>query len=359
MSTQLRRQIRARRKPLKYAVELCEADLQSDVSPFINSSSHDTLLDYIETLHNHRETILTKLNKLEKLNDDWTKLMTANNEEINKAIEILEQIDTHEVLIMDFLAQEGIHYEAEQMSSSDQRQQNNEQQADDKNNTSFASQLHATSTPVQQKKDEMQHDGTNCSSSAFELIIVQPIANGHHLISAIITTIQHCVTKVRIVEGHQKKAPEGSSEHLRRDNMRTRNTARSPPSMPMNNPRHVNFSTDVTTSHSPNEESDVGRTNVHTSCVAVTHTTSASNTSDDYEQQINKDPTLLMCAKVTLVNPKDPIKQLRTVAFLDSGSSHSYITSDAAEHLDLDSVGKEITLHTFGSIKPASMPVAA
>lgn len=164
MSTQLRRQIRARRKPLKYAVELCEADLQSDVSPFINSSSHDTLLDYIETLHNHRETILTKLNKLEKLNDDWTKLMTANNEEvaifneyimkygdyrmeINKAIEILEQIDTHEVLIMDFLAQEGIHYEAEQMSSSDQRQQNNEQQADDKNNTSFASQLHATSTP--------------------------------------------------------------------------------------------------------------------------------------------------------------------------------------------------------------------
>ncbi|RCN51426.1 Tas retrotransposon peptidase A16 [Ancylostoma caninum] len=64
-----------------------------------------------------------------------------------------------------------------------------------------------------------------------------------------------------------------------------------------------------------------------------------------------------MCANLTLVNPEDQSKQVNTVAFFDSGSSHLYITINMAERLDLNHItDDQITLHTFGSAHPKTMP---
>ncbi|VDL78115.1 unnamed protein product [Nippostrongylus brasiliensis] len=140
MSVQLRRQIGATRQFLTHAVPLCQPDLQKNISSFISSSSHDTLLDYLEAIHVLRHTILAKFNKLEKLNDNWTQLMTADNNEvavfyeyigkygdyrigINAAIEILKTIDTHESLIIGHLAQQGVNYKFESICPNDQRQE--------------------------------------------------------------------------------------------------------------------------------------------------------------------------------------------------------------------------------------------
>uniref|UniRef100_A0A7I5E7B9 DUF1758 domain-containing protein n=1 Tax=Haemonchus contortus TaxID=6289 RepID=A0A7I5E7B9_HAECO len=58
----------------------------------------------------------------------------------------------------------------------------------------------------------------------------------------------------------------------------------------------------------------------------------------------------LMCAKVSLFNPSDPSKSIAVTAFLDSGSSKSYITDEVADRLNLDTITMEdIVVSTFGS----------
>uniref|UniRef100_A0A7I4YQH0 Exocyst complex component Sec8 n=1 Tax=Haemonchus contortus TaxID=6289 RepID=A0A7I4YQH0_HAECO len=141
ISAHLRRQIGAVRKQLTHVIELCQNDLQDDVHTFISSTNNYALLDYIAIQHNHRETIIAKLDKLQRLNDEWSTLMTADNDEvavfneyifkygdyrldINRAIELLERIDTHEVLIAEHLGQQGIDYEPKLSSDEPQQQIN-------------------------------------------------------------------------------------------------------------------------------------------------------------------------------------------------------------------------------------------
>ncbi|KAK5978323.1 hypothetical protein GCK32_022812, partial [Trichostrongylus colubriformis] len=60
----------------------------------------------------------------------------------------------------------------------------------------------------------------------------------------------------------------------------------------------------------------------------------------------------LMCATVQLFNPSNPSREVTVIAFLDSGSSKSYITADLATLLELPTLTTEnITVSTFGSIK--------
>ncbi|XGW34628.1 hypothetical protein V3C99_018531, partial [Haemonchus contortus] len=53
-------------------IELCQNDLQDDTHTFMSSSNNDTLLGYIAVQHNHRITIIAKLDKLQRLNDEWS-----------------------------------------------------------------------------------------------------------------------------------------------------------------------------------------------------------------------------------------------------------------------------------------------
>ncbi|EPB78661.1 Pao retrotransposon peptidase [Ancylostoma ceylanicum] len=63
--------------------------------------------------------------------------------------------------------------------------------------------------------------------------------------------------------------------------------------------------------------------------------------------------TTLMCTTVTIFNPSDSSKTLAVTAFLDSGSSHSYIREDVAKALDLPVKHPEnITISTFGTNAP-------
>uniref|UniRef100_A0A7I4Z3P0 DUF1758 domain-containing protein n=1 Tax=Haemonchus contortus TaxID=6289 RepID=A0A7I4Z3P0_HAECO len=58
----------------------------------------------------------------------------------------------------------------------------------------------------------------------------------------------------------------------------------------------------------------------------------------------------LMCTEVSLFNPSDPSKRIAVTAFLDSGSSKSYITDVVADRLNLDTITMEdIVVSTFGS----------
>ncbi|WKX90962.1 hypothetical protein Q1695_009644 [Nippostrongylus brasiliensis] len=96
-------------------------------------------------------------------------------------------------------------------------------------------------------------------------------------------------------------------------------------------------------------------------------TTQLDESSSSYTTAFNHDTTdnnnitpqssvLLMCANVTLVNPNDSSKKVETVAFLDSGSTHTYITTELAEQLQLRPIkSKHIALHTFGSSSPISL----
>ncbi|RCN31371.1 peptidase family A16 [Ancylostoma caninum] len=149
MSAQLRRQIGAIRKQLANAVKNCEEDLHLNISDFLAASTDDSNLDFMETLHAHRETILAKLNKLENLNETWSKLMAENNDEVkifhdyiekygdyrselNDAIKILEQIDTYDMLILEALEKRGISHELERDGRIPQQNQDkNVQRADD------------------------------------------------------------------------------------------------------------------------------------------------------------------------------------------------------------------------------------
>ncbi|KAK6018945.1 zinc knuckle [Ostertagia ostertagi] len=61
----------------------------------------------------------------------------------------------------------------------------------------------------------------------------------------------------------------------------------------------------------------------------------------------------LMCAPVRVFNPSDPSRRITATAFLDSGSSQSYITDDLAKLLNLSTLTTEdISISTFGSTTP-------
>ncbi|KIH52454.1 peptidase family A16 [Ancylostoma duodenale] len=63
--------------------------------------------------------------------------------------------------------------------------------------------------------------------------------------------------------------------------------------------------------------------------------------------------TTLMCTTVTIFNPSNSSKTLAVTAFLDSGSSHSYIREDVAKALDLPMKNSEdISISTFGTNTP-------
>ncbi|VDK46038.1 unnamed protein product, partial [Cylicostephanus goldi] len=70
-------------------------------------------------------------------------------------------------------------------------------------------------------------------------------------------------------------------------------------------------------------------------------------------------PVPLMCAEVKLFNPNDPSHYTTVSAFLDCGSTVSYITNELAEHLDLPTVATEIlSVSTFGGPEPLMMECA-
>nr|CDJ83931.1 Protein of unknown function DUF1759 and Protein of unknown function DUF1758 domain containing protein [Haemonchus contortus] len=65
----------------------------------------------------------------------------------------------------------------------------------------------------------------------------------------------------------------------------------------------------------------------------------------------------LMCATVRLFNPSDPSKEVTATAFLDSGSSKSYITAELATLLELSTpTAGNITISTFGSTNSLELP---
>ncbi|CAJ0602618.1 unnamed protein product [Cylicocyclus nassatus] len=67
-------------------------------------------------------------------------------------------------------------------------------------------------------------------------------------------------------------------------------------------------------------------------------------------------PIPLMCAEVKLFNPDDSSHHVTVTAFLDSGSSISYITDELATILDLPDVTTEtVTVSTFGERTPRRM----
>ncbi|VDK51121.1 unnamed protein product, partial [Cylicostephanus goldi] len=66
-----------------------------------------------------------------------------------------------------------------------------------------------------------------------------------------------------------------------------------------------------------------------------------------------RQPILLMCADVDVFNPETPNERITTMAFFDSGSSRSYITTELAKDLHLPQ-GKmeEVSIYTFASGSP-------
>ncbi|KAK6025201.1 Pao retrotransposon peptidase [Ostertagia ostertagi] len=67
---------------------------------------------------------------------------------------------------------------------------------------------------------------------------------------------------------------------------------------------------------------------------------------------------LMMCTEVNVFNPSNPSKSTKTMAFLDSGSSKSYITTDLAKFLELPEDEKgEISMYTFGTSEATPFPV--
>ncbi|KAK5979636.1 hypothetical protein GCK32_004043 [Trichostrongylus colubriformis] len=63
-----------------------------------------------------------------------------------------------------------------------------------------------------------------------------------------------------------------------------------------------------------------------------------------------------MCAEVEVFNPNTPEQAVKTTAFLDSGSSRSYITTELANKLALPTQEtEEISMFTFGTEKPVPL----
>uniref|UniRef100_A0A7I4YQP3 DUF1758 domain-containing protein n=1 Tax=Haemonchus contortus TaxID=6289 RepID=A0A7I4YQP3_HAECO len=152
------------------------------------------------------------------------------------------------------------------------------------------------------------------------------------------------------------KFQEDQNKQWRWQDNNARSTRQPPQPTPANKTRTINFSMDANIENHQEDENSISRKNSEagSSHAVVSHFTTTNNENND-DHQIPREHTLLMCAEVTLTNPDDVTKQLITTAFLDSGSSHSYITSDVAEQLQLRSVGNEITLYTFGSTEPMTV----
>ncbi|KAK5983918.1 hypothetical protein GCK32_004323 [Trichostrongylus colubriformis] len=65
---------------------------------------------------------------------------------------------------------------------------------------------------------------------------------------------------------------------------------------------------------------------------------------------------LMMCTEINVFNPTKPHKLTKTLAFLDSGSSRSYITTELAQLLELPGGQEEdISMYTFGTLSPLQL----
>ncbi|CAJ0602625.1 unnamed protein product [Cylicocyclus nassatus] len=95
---------------------------------------------------------------------------------------------------------------------------------------------------------------------------------------------------------------------------------------------------------------------IQTSCAdEETKETQATPTFDRNPQDITltssqrNSPAPLMCTEVRIFNPDNPSHSLTTTAFLDSGSTTTYITNDLAAVLDLPAIETEtLNVATFG-----------
>uniref|UniRef100_W6NUL9 Integrase catalytic domain-containing protein n=1 Tax=Haemonchus contortus TaxID=6289 RepID=W6NUL9_HAECO len=82
----------------------------------------------------------------------------------------------------------------------------------------------------------------------------------------------------------------------------------------------------------------------------------ASTSSYDATPTSPSTSVLLMCAEVEVFNPNTPEQVVKTTAFLDSGSSRSYITTDLANRLALPTEEtEEVSMFTFGTEKPVPL----
>ncbi|XGW22260.1 hypothetical protein V3C99_004905, partial [Haemonchus contortus] len=89
----------------------------------------------------------------------------------------------------------------------------------------------------------------------------------------------------------------------------------------------------------PNSESSLCYTTINPTTVE----------GEDNDQRNNNEEVLLMCTEVT-VNPDDNSKTEKTLAIQNSGPTHSYITTEAAEKMELNQIKeKNITLYMFGN----------
>ncbi|KAK6009150.1 hypothetical protein OSTOST_25951 [Ostertagia ostertagi] len=393
--------------------------------------------------------------------------------DITKAIEILERIDMHEILIAEHLAHQGIDCEPKQLSSQ-QPQINNVQQGDNYNSRSlYANQLHANSPYATSQLDRHEnsqfnyfdasllsrldlpsfsgnliefpefwsryntlvHSKTSLSGAtkfsllksclkgrALQCVEGLPITDGdyitavdilhmtydnpcamRHLIYTQLSNLPQCdaegkqlqdiyLKMLRLVRQYTSITP-GSPEYglgallynklpkfvkariydKTGAKLKTieKDTGNGTTKTLASRDNHYNLRQQTTrerlispwtSTNYQKDDNDISRTIAdHTnaepssSYAAVIHSTSTKSNNQDSDDEQGTEQILLMCAKVTVANPGDMTKQLITTAFLDSGSSHSYITSDVAEYLQLRSVGNEITLHTFGSREPLSV----
>ncbi|EPB74949.1 Pao retrotransposon peptidase [Ancylostoma ceylanicum] len=145
-------------------------------------------------------------------------------------------------------------------------------------------------------------------------------------------------------QGQEHVTPHVRPRSRSRDNANERSQTRHP----TQTSHHVHFS-DGTSEE--NKQAIAGEMQEPSSSYAAVN---SNDTNHDDNHPGNS--ILLMCTKVTLMNPEDNSKKLQTVAFLDSGSSHSYITTDIATQLELrETKSENITLHTFGTRHPTTL----
>ncbi|KAK5981418.1 RTR1-type domain-containing protein [Trichostrongylus colubriformis] len=127
----------------------------------------------------------------------------------------------------------------------------------------------------------------------------------------------------------------------------------------------------VNVAHVPSDVPLYSRIQQHQQIVNVAHTPSgvpprspcdnndigdAICTSITPPRQRSNSQTVLMCTPVRLFNPTDHSLEITVEAFLDSGSSQTYITEELAEQLQLPSISTEdISISTFGTTTPLQL----
>ncbi|EYC35616.1 hypothetical protein Y032_1011g3385 [Ancylostoma ceylanicum] len=112
--------------------------------------------------------------------------------------------------------------------------------------------------------------------------------------------------------------------------------------------QHVHFTSD--SEHATCAEND----NSEREIVVTT------NTPEPQPVTCSSTPVLLMCAEVDVFNPNSPERTIRATAFLDSGSSRSYITTELAALLELRTEEKEeISMYTFDTLQPIPLPATS